>query len=518
MLENENTPQVGVLQGVKQMVDVALISTYKDNENVGKMQLIDAKKFATEHLLNNVGMNIQNQGYNHNRVDTDTEAFFCEMFERYITGCDGDKIRYYFYADSRSSVRVFNGRYYEHWHKEQLEMLIKEVLRQSNVGRVYKMNSPKKIADEVLKELWYGANKWSPDSRYFTFANGVLNIDTMQLLDFNEQYVTNNVFEVDFSKEAKCDTFRKCLNDALGEEEQRLFQEACGYLLFPDCRHEVMTCLVGNGRNGKSALLNAISYALGEKRVTHYTLQQMTDPKGLYIANSMGAIANISNDSGNVIKVGSEALFKSMISGEALMYKILNEQPSMTTNYPKSLIAVNELPQSADFSDGFYRRFQIIKFDRQIPPDKVDVNLREKLERESVGILLWIIEGYKRLLANGKFSSCESSQKAVEAFRENSDPVATFIREDSWEKSDKKMELSGLYNLFSEWLQRNGHCKMSSKKFGERLRNLGFKVDKSTGNKTYVWAVKVTYPSDSVTNSEEKLPIYESYNDEDMPF
>lgn len=36
MVGQQNTPQVDALQGVKQMVDVALISTYKDNENERK--------------------------------------------------------------------------------------------------------------------------------------------------------------------------------------------------------------------------------------------------------------------------------------------------------------------------------------------------------------------------------------------------------------------------------------------------------------------------------------------------
>jgi putative DNA primase/helicase len=209
----------------------------------------------------------------------------------------------------------------------------------------------------------------------------------------------------------------------------------------------------------------------------------------------MGKIANISYDSGNVIKVGSEAIFKQYCSGEPLKAKILYKQHTETTSYPKSLIAVNELPQSADFSDGFYRRFLIVEFQRQIPIEQVDVNLFDKLKKEQVGILLWIIEGYKRLKSNGRFTESESTKQAMEDYRTNSDNVKIFLREMGWRKSDKKVKLSNLYSIYKEWAEKNGYRNpVASTKFGVRLRLLQFEVKASTGNITYVWAEQEERP------------------------
>lgn len=507
MLEQVNTPQVEVLQGVMDATKDTINSFYKDSDNLPKNQLLDAKKITIQHLGCYVGTSIQKVGELALRIEPRIEADIIDLFEQGIIGRDGDNIPHYFYADSRNSVRVYNGRYFEHMTSEAFEMIFKRVLADAEVGKVYRLSTPKKIADEILKELWYGEFRWEPDSRYFVFKNGVLDVEELILKPFSEAYQTNNVFDVDFNPDAKCPLFQQCLDDALGKDEQKVLQEMCGYLLFPDFRHEKIGVLVGNGRNGKSAILDAISYALGERRVTHYSLQHMTSEKGLYIANSIGAIANISNDSGNVIKVGNEAIFKQYVSGEPLMAKVLREQPTETTAYPKSIIAVNELPQSADFSSGFYRRFLIIEFEKQIPIEKVDKQLDKKLQKEQVGILLWILEGYKRLMQQGDFTECESVNNIQNRYREESDPVIMFLKESNYQKSsdDKdKILLSILFADFKEWLIRGNYQPMSIRKFASRLRNNSYKVINSSGNQVNVWIKKVI---PTKTDDGEEIPF-----------
>ena len=313
---------------------------------------------------------------------------------------------------------------------------------------------------------------------------------------------------MEYSETAKRVVFEKCLNDALDLDEQKVLQEMCGYLLFPDCRHEKIGVLVGNGRNGKSAILNAVAYALGDsnKRVTHYSLQQITDASGIYIANSLGAIANICYDSGNIIKVGNEAIFKQYVSGEPILCKVLYQQPTETTAYPKSIIAVNELPQSSDFSDGYFRRFLLLPFSRQIPIEKVDKELACKLREEQVGILLWVLEGYKRLLANGNFTKSSVVEAVQNRYRTESDSVATYLAEKGCvPTAECKKLLSEEYLIFKSWLLDNGFSSMSSRKFAERLRHLGYKVERGNGNKTYVWLMSNS--NYIMTKEDENLPF-----------
>ena len=518
MLVQVNTPQVEVLQGVMDATKVAINSFYKDSKNLINNQIVEketAKDFSHRYLMGTIGINIENQFRNHNRVETDAEAFMCELFETYITGNQGDNVPYYFLSDGRNAVRVFNGRYFERVGQEEFGLYIKRVLFDANTSRVYTQKSHKPIADEVLKELYYTPDrKWKPQGRYLIFNNGVLDTEEMKLLPFSEEYQTNAIFDVDFNPDAKCPTFQRCLDDALDKEEQMVLQEICGYMLCPDSRFEKLPVLYGSGRNGKSAILRAVSYALGEDRVSHFNLAEMTNPNGIAIASSIGKIANICYDSGNMIKVDSESVFKMLVSGEPLKAKVLYQQPTETTEYPKTIIAVNELPQSADFSQGFYRRFLLLPFVREIPIEKVNVNLFDDLRTEQIGILLWIIKGYKRLMNNGRFTECDSIKDAMEEYRISSDPVATFLTNQGWETASETTEFKTMYRLFTEWHKEfgGGGKLMSGVKFGKRLRFFGYKVDKGRGNKTFVWAHQLLPIEDG------KLPTYTTYSDDECAF
>lgn len=483
---------------------------HKDNENQS-IEQTTAQKYLISYLLETAGISLWGVGRDDERVCARTAASITMLTERYLTGVDGDNIPHYIYADSLFSCRCYNGRYYERMDLSAFSFLIKRFLVQSQVGVVYQQNCHKKIAEEVMSTLWHSGKRWQPDSRYFVFANGVLDIKEMKLLPFSKNYRTNNIFEVEYQPTAKREEFEKCLNDVLDSNEQKVLQEMCGYLLFPDFRHEKIGVLVGNGRNGKSVILRAISHSLGDAngRVCHYNLQQLTDSNGICIANSIGAIANICYDSGNIIKVGNEAIFKQYVSGEPILCKVLYQQPTETTAYPKSIIAVNELPQSSDFSDGYFRRFLLLPFSKQIPLEKVDKQLDEKLREESVGILLWVLEGYKRLISQKDFTQSAVIDAVQNRYRTESDSVATYLAEFGYTPSEfYSQTLSEFFQKFCEWRISNGYASMSRRKFADRLRHLGYRVERGSANKTYVWVTTKSYESNSEDlGSIENLPF-----------
>ena len=143
MLVQVNTPQVEVLQGVMDATKDAINSFYKDSKNLTNYQVVDAKKFATDYFDGSVGVCIPRLGEMATRVEQKTEAEILDVFEQYTAVREGDNMPRYFHADSRHSVMVYNGRYYEHQTAEELEIIIKYALRNAEVGKVYEKNSHK---------------------------------------------------------------------------------------------------------------------------------------------------------------------------------------------------------------------------------------------------------------------------------------------------------------------------------------------------------------------------------------
>lgn len=453
-------------------------------------QELPQERFADflNYIVETVGANLTGVGQEHHSVDAALEGRMRDLFTRYIVGDDGDAIDRYAYADSTFCIYLYNGKFYERLEPKKFAFLIRKAMTRMEMGVVYQHKSSEPIAKSITEDMVSTGVMWKPDSRYMVFRNGVLDTEDMTLHEHSAEYMTNIVFpDLDYQPDAECPTFRKVVADALDKDTANVLQEMCGYLLFPDSRHEKIGVLVGEGRNGKSVILNMISYALGEENVTHFGLQQITDASGVFIANMVGKLANICHDSGNLIKVGNEGILKQYASGEPIMAKVLYHQPTITTNYPHSIIAVNALPVSADVSDGYFRRFLIIDFPYQIPLDKVDRQLFAKMKPERMGVLLWIIEGMKRLLSESDFTESKAVDDIKKQYQRDNNIVATFVDEFELRPSRTEMRpLDEVFRLFKTWTKENNYRDMGKRTFSTRLKGLKFRTQKVGVTMVYI--------------------------------
>ena len=453
-------------------------------------QRLPQERFADflDYIKETVGATLTGMGQDHHSVDAALEGRMRDLFSRYIVGDDGDAIDRYAYADSTFCIYLYNGKHYERLEPKKFAFLIRKAMTQMEMGVVYRHKSSEPIAKSITEDMISTGAMWKPDSRYMIFRNGVLDTDDMTLHPHSPEYLTNIVFaDLDFNPDADCPIFRKVVADALDKDTANVLQEICGYLLFPDSRHEKIGVLVGEGRNGKSVILNMISYALGEENVTHFGLQQITDASGVFIANMVGKLANICHDSGNLIKVGNEGILKQYASGEPIMAKILYQQPTITTNYPHSIIAVNALPVSADVSDGYFRRFLIIDFPHQIPLNKVDRQLFQKMKPERMGVLLWIVEGMKRLLSESDFSESKAVDDIKKQYQRDNNIVATFVDEFEFRPSRTEMRpLDEVFRMFKTWTKDNNYRDMGKRTFSTRLKGLKFRTQKVGVTMVYI--------------------------------
>jgi putative DNA primase/helicase len=155
------------------------------------------------------------------------------------------------------------------------------------------------------------------------------------------------------------------------------------------------------------------------------------------------------------------------------------------TNYAKLAFNTNELPKDVEHTEAFFRRFLIIPFDVTVPEEKRNPNLaNEIIEAELSGVFNWILDGLNRLLQQGKFSKCDAAQKAVEAYRIESDSVAMFIDEYGYQKSIEDSEsLKDLYPSYKNFCLDNGFRPVHSRNLAKRLEALGFDIDKKSFGK-----------------------------------
>lgn len=468
-----------------------LLSNTMVTTNTVKGVKADASQYVYDGALPHLE-NVQFGNTNDDRRVPAKEAAFCDTFATYI---DNNLVRSR--KENKDSAYLFNGKYWERRELADLADVCQRLLEAINVGIVYQQNSSEAIAKEVIRKRYYTGGKFSPDNRLIAYPNGILNINTGELLDFDPKWQTNYVIsDYDFNSTADCPMFCAMLESALPDELDRLvLQECFGYLFFPDKRHEVVTLLVGKGQDGKSTVIDAVSSALGKNNITSYSLTHITDERGYAIAGMVGKLGNICFESGS-LRIGNEALYKSYASGEPMFARQLYKDGYLTTDYPASVVAVNNLPATLDHSEGFYRRAQIITFENSIPSDKVDPMFKTKLQQERAGIMNWVLTGYRRLLQQGHFTAAPNITKAKERYRIETDSVASFIDEQGYVPSEvEKQPLNELYKTFAEWAKSFGYQPSHVRNLSTRLRSLGFTV-KKIGGTTQVFIAQILKADD----------------------
>lgn len=400
---------------------------------------------------------------------------------------------------------IYEGYHWQLKDEFYIKKYIQEFCEDINIdSKQYKYY--KKVDDLFEQAKLDLYTEMEPKKNLLNFKNGTLELDTMQFREHRREDYLFYCLPYDYDMEARCNKWEAFLDEVLPQKDLQLaFQEAVAYPL-SNLHLEKMSFVIGSGSNGKSAALGTIAYVLGEENVSHVTLEQIVKNDGKGIYQMLNKLINITFEcSANIL---NSSAFKSYVSGEALTVRRLYNNEYTSTNYPQTIIASNSIPQSSDFSEGYYRRFNFIPFDVTIPKDKINPNLKEELCVEAPGIMQWIIEGIIRLRENKRFSKCETIEKLQNEYRIESDNVNMFLEEKWYIPSLKnKQLLSQLYTEFDSFSISNGYRTMTKRTFSSRLKGLGFNVAKGgTGHQTYVWLEMGSLKEET---NEEKEPIIE---------
>ena len=130
-----------------------------------------------------------------------------------------------------------------------------------------------------------------------------------------------------------------------------------------------------------------------------------------------------------------------------------------------------------DDSDGFWRRQILVAVKDRAPARVDDPFLIEKLTAELPGILLWMLEGLHRLLANRyQFTISERSIQNLEAAMADSDNLTQFMQASAYVrfKPDTEERSTYLYRAYTKWCEDNLESPVPQKKFSQfLLKNAG---------------------------------------------
>ena len=290
-------------------------------------------------------------------------------------------------------------------------------------------------ATEVVKQIHFGC--YQPDiftgvqtrnQNRIVMENGVYNIETGKLENFNPYLYAINRIPVKYDPDATCPAIDKFLSEVAQPKDIIKLKELIGYCLYKSYKIARIIILEGNGANGKSTYLNLINRFLGHKNVCHITVQQILEG-GFKSAEMYGKLANLCGDLPSK-PLKDTAMIKMLTGEDPSTHEKKFRDPFDYYNYSKQVYSTNVVPKTWDDTIAFHRRFLIIPFLNIFEEgDKnTDINLIDKLTTpdELSGLFNLSVKPLKNLLKRGKFDNEPAIAEKRELYIKKSNPIHYF--------------------------------------------------------------------------------------------
>ena len=340
-------------------------------------------------------------------------------------------------------VYVFNDGFYQPYG----EILIKQQCK-ARLGKEYRKNRAEEVIDYIKVSTYINRKEEPPN--LIPLANGVLDINTMELKPYNPDHMFFNKIPVKYDPKADCPNIKRFLNEVTATKEDiDILLEVIGFCLYREYVIAKALMLVGGGSNGKSTFLNLLKAFLGKENVSGRSLQELEENR-FAKADLHHKLANIYAD------LPDKALWRTgtfkMLTGRDLITAERKFQHSFTfENYAKLLFSANKVPEAYDDSDAFFRRWLIIVFPNQFINEKADPYILQKLTtpEELSGLLNLVLPALKRLLEKGQFSYSRTTEEIREDYTRKSSPIAAFVMDCLEVDSDAFIIKQDLYNAFA---------------------------------------------------------------------
>lgn len=337
-------------------------------------------------------------------------------------------------------------------------------------------------------ELMLQVNQLDSDKMKLNVLNGTIDLKTGVLSQHAPEDFITRLVSIEYAPTAKCPVFDQFISKVMGGNQNVVayLQRFAGYSLTGMTNEQVLLFLYGTGSNGKTTFVNTVVELLGD-----YT---STADAGIVLhknsASDLNIFATLAGLRGSrLVKLNeiadgdrlNEANVKNLTGQDEISCRFLHGGFFNYVPQFKVLMFGNYKPQIRGRDYGVWRRIHMVEFGVTFKDDERDTALPEKLKKELPGILNWAIAGC--------IAWCQESLKpppevvdSVNEYKASEDRLAQWIEE----CCDSGLHYrGGAADLRASFAKNTGWHNISSKRFGDLMREAGFEKEKS-GSMSYI--------------------------------
>lgn len=292
-----------------------------------------------------------------------------------------------------------------------------------------------------------------------------------------------------YDAEAPAPIYQKLVKWAQPDPERRRYlRQWAGYNMTGDMGEQIFHIWYGPlAANGKSTVGNAWRDALGDYGDTTNVetfLDEGPKKRGDAATPDIVRLPGVRMLTAGEPPKGAkinEALINSVTGGDPMLARDNFRSFFRFTPNFKFTLWCNDLPAIPQGTAGIWRRVKVVPWEQHLKPHERDRDLPLKLKREYPGILAWMVRGLIDWMDNG-FVEPESVQLASTDYKEDSDPLSSFLRLCTEPDPQARVQATTLHTLFTAWARATGETQeWTMKGFSSAMKSKGFSKKQSNG-------------------------------------
>jgi putative DNA primase/helicase len=313
-----------------------------------------------------------------------------------------------------------------------------------------------------------------PPLNLLNLQNGLLEVETRRLLKHSPGHLSCIQLPIAYDPIAQCPEWENLVELVFPKDAQELAFQITAWLMQPDVSQQKAVLLLGEGNNGKSTYLAAVTAFLGRHNTSALSLHKLESDR-FATARLIGKLANICPDLPSTHLAGTST-FKALTGGDTMLGEYKYRDSFEFEPFVRLVFSANDPPRSGDASHAFFRRWLVVPFTHTfdggdaIPRPVVDARLASP--RELSGVLNKALQALRQLQEQGGLIESESMATAGGEFRKATDPVAVWLDSSTIEGSDVFVGKKALLIAYNGAAEAAGRPQMTATAFGLALRRL----------------------------------------------
>jgi len=396
-----------------------------------------------------------------------------------------------FAQDPGGKLYRFSGGVYKLDGSAHVKRSVKALLENWNLSA--KWSSAR--SEEVVEYIRVDApNLWErPPMNLVNVKNGLLDVEARRLIGHSPEHLSSVQLPVAYDSEARCVEWENFVEEVFPRDAQDLAWQIVAWLMRPDVSLQKAILLLGEGSNGKSTYLTAVSAFLGRSNVSAVSLHKLESDR-FSVARLLGKLANICPDLPSSHLVGTST-FKALTGGDAVLAEYKYKDTFEFVPFVRLVFSANHAPRSGDSTQAFFRRWLVVPFTRtfegseEIPRPEMDARLAKP--HELSGVLNKALLGLKQMQESKGLIESPSMRAAGDEFRKATDPLAVWLESWTIEKTDVFVTKKDLRSAYNSKAEAAGQPPMTETGFGLALRRLRPNLKEAQravgGKKEWVW-------------------------------